>query len=169
MIRILRSRLLIVFLCTLLVLVGYLLLSKNKVIGSNRESIILVSEAKHKQKSISEFSNESKKYSYVSFDNLYENTTLYFGSKIFQFGHVKKLDPEDKYMLVALDGNDASRVCKVKYTDSNFARNISSLQENDAIKFYGEVLSMDNYINEKGRQIRRPVISANFIQLKLNK
>lgn len=155
--------------CTLLVLVGYLLLSKNKVIGSNRESIILVSEAKHKQKSISEFSNESKKYSYVSFDNLYENTTLYFGSKIFQFGHVKKLDPEDKYMLVALDGNDASRVCKVKYTDSNFARNISSLQENDAIKFYGEVLSMDNYINEKGRQIRRPVISANFIQLKLNK
>ena len=169
MIRILRSRLLIVFLCTLLVLVGYLLLSKNKVIGSNRESIILVSEAKHKQKSISEFSNESKKYSYVSFDNLYENTTLYFGSKIFQFGHIKKLDPEDKYMLVALDGNDASRVCKVRYTDSNFARNISSLQEDDTVKFYGEVLSVDNYINEKGRQIRRPVIAANFIQLKINK
>ncbi|GEO57289.1 hypothetical protein [Companilactobacillus bobalius] len=169
MIRILRSKLLIAFLCTLLVLIGYLLLSKNKVIGSNRENIILVGETKHKQKSISEFSNESKKYSYVSFDNLYENTTLYFGSKIFQFGHIKKLDPEDKYMLVALDGNDASRVCKVRYTDSNFARNISSLQEDDTVKFYGEVLSVDNYINEKGRQIRRPVIAANFIQLKINK
>jgi hypothetical protein len=138
------------------------------VIGSNRENIILVGESKQKQQSISEFSNESKKYSYVSFDNLYENTTLYFGSKIFQFGHIKKLDPEDKYMLVALDGNDASRVCKVRYTDSNFARNISSLQEDDAVKFYGEVLSVDNYINEKGRQIRRPVIGANFIQLKIN-
>ncbi|KRL32186.1 hypothetical protein FD33_GL001133 [Companilactobacillus paralimentarius DSM 13238 = JCM 10415] len=138
------------------------------MIGSNRENIILVGESKQKQQSISEFSNESKKYSYVSFDNLYENTTLYFGSKIFQFGHIKKLDPEDKYMLVALDGNDASRVCKVRYTDSNFARNISSLQEDDAVKFYGEVLSVDNYINEKGRQIRRPVIGANFIQLKIN-
>ncbi|CAJ1180454.1 hypothetical protein [Companilactobacillus paralimentarius] len=168
MIRILRSKLLIAFLCTLLILIGYLFLSKNKVIGSNRENIILVGESKQKQQSISEFSNESKKYSYVSFDNLYENTTLYFGSKIFQFGHIKKLDPEDKYMLVALDGNDASRVCKVRYTDSNFARNISSLQEDDAVKFYGEVLSVDNYINEKGRQIRRPVIGANFIQLKIN-
>lgn len=168
MIRILRSKLLIAFLCTLLILIGYLLLSKNKVIGSNRENIILVGESKQKQQSISEFSDESKKYSYVSFDNLYENTTLYFGSKIFQFGHIKKLDPEDKYMLVALDGNDASRVCKVRYTNSNFARNISSLQEDDAVKFYGEVLSVDNYINEKGRQIRRPVISANFIQLKIN-
>lgn len=168
MIRILRSKLLIAFLCTLLILIGYLFLSKNKVIGSNRENIILVGESKQKQQSISEFSDESKKYSYVSFDNLYENTTLYFGSKIFQFGHIKKLDPEDKYMLVALDGNDASRVCKVRYTDSNFARNISSLQEDDAVKFYGEVLSVDNYINEKGRQIRRPVIGANFIQLKIN-
>lgn len=168
MIRILRSKLLIAFLCTLLILIGYLFLSKNKVIGSNRKNIILVGESKQKQQSISEFSNESKKYSYVSFDNLYENTTLYFGSKIFQFGHIKKLDPEDKYMLVALDGNDASRVCKVRYTDSNFARNISSLQEDDAVKFYGEVLSVDNYINEKGRQIRRPVIGANFIQLKIN-
>lgn len=169
MIRILRSKLLIAFLCTLLVLIGYLLLSKNKVIGSNRENIVLLSETKHKQKSISEFSSETKKYSYVSFDNLYENTTLYFGSKIFQFGHIKELDPEKKYMLVALDGNDASRVCKVKYTNSNFAQNINSLRKDNVVKFYGEVLSSDDYVNEKGRRIKRPVISANFIQLKINK
>ncbi|WP_334332564.1 hypothetical protein [Companilactobacillus sp. HBUAS59544] len=168
MIKILRSKSLIVLSCLIIVLISYLLLSKNNVVGSISDTEIALT-ANQKKERVSDFERQRKNYAFVSFDNLYENTSLYFGSKIYQFGHIKKFDSEHKYMLVALDGNDVSKMCKIKYNLANFAQNISNLKEDDAIKFYGEVLSVDNYVNDKGREMSRPVISANFIQMKLHK
>ncbi|TGD25429.1 hypothetical protein EGT49_00695 [Companilactobacillus suantsaicola] len=168
MIKILRSKSLIVLICLVIVLISYLLLSKNSVVGSISETEITLT-ANQKREHNSDFEEQRKDYAFVSFDNLYENTSLYFGSKIYQVGHIKKLDSEHKYMLVALDGNDVSKMCKIKYNLASFAQNISNLKEDDAIKFYGKVLSVDNYVNEKGREMSRPVISANFIQMKLHK
>ncbi len=168
MLRNIRSRILIIFLCTFLLVIVYTFVSNNQIVGSIQETKINISD-KSKQKSIAEFSKERKKYSYVSFDNLYENTTLYYGSKIYQYGHIKKLDTEHKYLLVALDGNDASKTIKLKYDLSSFAKNDSSFQENDPIKFYGKVLTIDRYVNEKGRTVNRPIISADFIQTKFEK
>ncbi|MDT6951660.1 hypothetical protein [Companilactobacillus alimentarius] len=166
MLRILRSRLFIIFVFTLFILMGYLLFVKNNTMGKVTESKITVINLSN-QKKITEFDNKSRNYSYVSFDNLYENTALYFGSKIYQFGHIKKINTRDQTMLVTLDGNDPSKTCKIRYGSSDFARGISDLQEDDAIEFYGKVLSIDDYMNEKGREMSRPVISANFIQMKL--
>lgn len=155
-------------LCALLLLGIYFISPKNKLFGSVQETKIGILN-KTKQKTIAEFKKERKKYSYVSFDNLYGNTTLYYGSKIYQTGHIRKLDLEHKCLLVALDGNDVTRIVKLKYNLSNFAKDDIRLQENDAIKFYGKVLSVDSYVNEKGREVRRPVIAADFIQTKLGK
>lgn len=88
---------------------------------------------------------------------------------ICQSGHIKKVDLEHGYLLVALDGNDASRMIKLESNLSNFARDGINLQENDPIKLYGKVLTVDKYINEKGRDMTRPVVSADFIQTKLGK
>ncbi|MQS74838.1 hypothetical protein FHL06_00300 [Lactobacillus halodurans] len=121
-----------------------------------------------KQKTVSEFNKERKEYSYVSFDNLYSNTDLYYGTKIYQVGHIKNFDSAHKYLLIALDGNDKSRTIKLKYNLSSFARGDVDLQENDPVKFYGRVMSTDSYVNEKGRDVSRPVVSADFIQTKNN-
>jgi len=168
MIRVLRSKVLIILLCTFILLAIYLLSSKNQIVGSIQETKINLLD-KSKQKSVAEFSKERKNYSYVSFDNLYENTALYYGTKIYQTGHIKQTDVEHKYLLVALDGNDASRTVKLKYDLSSFARDEGNFQEDDAIKFYGKVQTVDSYVNEKGRASSRPIISADFIQPKLEK
>lgn len=156
-----------VFLCTVLLVTIYLLSPKNRIVGSIQNTQTDLVD-KSKQKTVEEFNGQRKKYSYVSFDNLYSNTSLYYGSKIYQMGHIKNLDVEHKYLLVALDGNDESRTIKLKYSVANFARGID-LQEEDPIKFYGRVLTTDSYVNEKGRNINRPVIAADFIQTKTDK
>lgn len=73
-----------------------------------------------------------------------------------------------KFILVALDGNDASRTIKLKYKLSDFERGNVNVQENDPIKFYGRVLATDSYLNDKGRDVQLPVIAADFIQTKIN-
>jgi len=153
-------------LCTLGLLTIYLLSSNNRIVGSIQETKIDLAN-RSKQKTVEEFKSERKKYAYVSFDNLYSNTSLYYGTKIYQTGHIKNLDMEHKYLLVALDGNDESRTIKLKYNVADFARGEINLQEEDPVKFYGRVLTMDSYVNEKGRDINRPVISADFIQTKI--
>jgi len=163
MIRNLRSKVFILLVGTLVLIAIYLMLPKHQIIGSIQETKIDLAD-KSKQKSISEFKKERKEYSYVSFDNLSENTTLYYGTKIYQIGHIKNLDTEHKYLLVALDGNDASRTVKLEYDISKFARDDTDFQRDDPIEFYGRVLTTDNYVNEKGRDMTRPVISADFIQ-----
>lgn len=165
MIRNLPTRLFIVFFCSLILLTFYLVSTKDKIVGSIQETKINLVD-KSKQKTVSEFAKESKKYTYVSFDNLYSNTNLYYGTRIYQNGHIKNLDMEHKYLLIALDGNDASRTIKLKYKLSNFAKDEINVQVNDPIKFYGRVLTTDSYVNEKGRDIDRPVILADFIQTK---
>lgn len=167
MIRNLPTRFLIVFLCTLILATVYLVLPKGKIAGSIQETKISLMD-KSKQKTVSEFDKERKQYAYVSFDNLYSNTSLYYGTKIYQRGHIKDLDMEHKYLLVALDGNDASRTIKFKYNLSNFEKGNASVQENDPIKFYGRVLATDSYLNDKGRDVNLPVIAADFIQTKVN-
>ncbi|PMD70775.1 hypothetical protein [Companilactobacillus nuruki] len=167
MIKNLPTRFFIVFLCTLIVPIIYILSPRD--ISSIFETKIIWID-KSKQRSIDEFnSTERKHYSYVSFDNLYDNTGLYYGSRIFQIGHIQNVDLSEKYLLVALDDNDESRTIKLKYNLSNFARGGVKLQENEPIKFYGRVLTTDSYVNERGRNIDRPVISADFIQTKLDK
>ena len=156
----------IVFLCTLALLVIYLSSVKSKIAGSIQETKIDLVD-KSKQKTVAEFNKERKKYAYVSFDNLYADTSLYYGTRIYQIGHVKNLDMEHKYLLVALDGNDESRTIKLRYNLSNFERGNMNLQPEDQIKFYGRVLTTDRYVNEKGRDTSRPVISADFIQTKI--
>lgn len=168
MIRSLPTRLFIVLVCTLALVVIYLLSPNNKTIDAiHGTQVSLVN--KSKQKTVAEFKRERQDYTYVSFDNLYSNTSLYYGTKVYQTGHIKNLDMEHKYLLVALDGNDESRTVKLKYNVTNFAREDVELKESDPIKFYGRVLTTDSYVNEKGRDISRPVISADFIQLKINK
>ncbi|CAJ1174410.1 hypothetical protein [Companilactobacillus nantensis] len=167
MIRNLPTRFLIAFLCALILATIYLVMPKGKIAGSIQETKISLMD-KSKQKTVSEFSKERKKYAYVSFDNLYSNTSLYYGTKICQRGHIKDLDMEHKYLLVALDGNDATRTIKLKYNLSNFEKGNASIQENDPIKFYGRVLATDSYLNDKGRDVNRPVIAADFIQTKVN-
>ncbi|QCX24867.1 hypothetical protein [Companilactobacillus futsaii] len=166
MIRNLPTRLLITVLCLFALLAIFLISSKDKISGSIMETKINLVD-KSKQITADEFANKRKNYSYVSFDNLYSNTSLYYGTKIHQKGHIKDLDMEHKYLLIALDGNDESKTIKLKYNLSNFERGNVSLQENDPIKFYGRVLTTDNYINDKGRTVQRPVISADFIQSRI--
>ena len=168
MIRNLPTRLFVVLLCTLILMTIYLFLPKNRFASNILEAKINMVD-KSKQKTVSEFSEKRKNYSYVSFDNLYANTSLYYGTKIYQNGHIKDLDMEHKYLLVALDGNDESRTIKLKYNLSDFERGEMDFRENDPIKFYGRVLTTDSYVKEKGRDIIRPVISADFIQTKINK
>ena len=168
MIRNLPTRILIVFLSTLALVAIYLVTARERIAGSIEETRTYMVD-KSKQKTVSEFNKERQKYAYVSFDNLYSNTSLYYGTRIYQKGHIKNLDMEHKYLLVALDGNDKSRVIKLKYSLSSFAKGDIDVQEDDPIKFYGRVLTTDSYVNDKGRDIDRPVISADFIQTKFNR
>lgn len=165
MIRNLPTRLFMALLCALGLLMVYLLSPSDKLItGIHETKINLVNHSK--QKTVKEFQSQRKDYAYVSFDNLYSNTSLYYGTKVYQNGHITDLDMEHKYLLVALDGNDTSRTVKLRYNQASFAREDVELRQNDPIKFYGRVLATDSYVNEKGRDINRPVISADFIQLK---
>lgn len=168
MIRNLPTKLLIVMLDLLVLLMYFLLSSQNRFASSILETKVNLVD-KSKQKTVSEFNKERKNYAYVSFDNLYSNTSLYYGAKIYQNGHIKNVDMDHNCMLVALDGNDESRTIKLKYSLSDFERRDTGIQRNTPIKFYGRVLSTDRYINEKGRGINRPVISADFIQTQINK
>jgi len=168
MIRNLPTRLFIAFLCAFILATVYLIMPKGKIAGSIQETKINLMD-KSKQKTVSEFGKERKNYAYVSFDNLYSNTSLYYGTKIYQRGHIKDLDMDRKFILVALDGNDASRTIKLKYKLSDFERGNVNVQENDPIKFYGRVLATDIYLNDKGRDVQMPVIAADFIQTKINR
>jgi len=129
MIKNLPTRLFIGFLCALVLATAYLVMPRGKIAGSIQETKVNLVD-KSKQKTVTEFDKERKAYAYVSFDNLYSDTSLYYGTKIYQHGHIKDLDMEHKYILVALDGNDASRTIKLKYNLSNFERGNASIQEN---------------------------------------
>lgn len=137
-------------------------------INNNLQELRITMLDQSRQRTVSEFSRERKNYDYVSFENLYINTSLYYGAKIYQWGHIKRFDLNHKYLLVALDGNDESRIVKLKYEQSKFERGDVDLRINTPIKFYGNVKTTERYISEKGLKTSRPVISADFIQTKIN-
>ena len=109
-----------------------------------------------------EFQSKMNNYIYVSFDNLYENPQIYKNTKIYQKGLVLRSD--DDFAIVSLDRRDHSKDVKIKYDLSTLSKGMSRLEVGSRIKVFGKFNSVENYTNEKGRTITRPVINAKFIQ-----
>lgn len=111
----------------------------------------------------SEFKTKQDNYVYVSFDNLYENPQIYKNTKIYQKGLVLKSDED--FAIVSLDQNDRSKDVKISYDLSTLSKGISRLEAGNEIRVFGKFDNVENFTNEKGRVVMRPVIKANFIQV----
>ncbi|APX72946.1 hypothetical protein M5C72_07535 [Companilactobacillus allii] len=109
-----------------------------------------------------EFRSKMNNYIYVSFDNMYDNPQIYKNTKIYQRGLVLKSDSD--FVIVSLDRSDHSKDVKIKYDLSTLSKGMSRIEVGSSIKFFGKFNTVENYTNEKGRTITRPVINANFIQ-----
>ncbi len=110
-----------------------------------------------------EFKTKQDNYVYVSFDNLYENPQIYKNTKIYQKGLVLKSD--ENFAIVSLDRSDHSKDVKISYDLSTLSKGISRLEEGNEIQVFGKFYDVENYTNDKGRMITRPVIKAKFIQV----
>ncbi|WP_057764084.1 hypothetical protein [Companilactobacillus tucceti] len=108
-----------------------------------------------------------KDYNYVSFQNLYENPQLYVGTKIYQYGTVEKVvfNSDNSYMLVVLNGKDQSNIIKLNF-DYSKTDNANRFSVGTKVRFYGKVAKSEDYETAKGRETTRPVVNANYVDLK---
>lgn len=108
-----------------------------------------------------------KNYNYVSFQNLYENPQLYMGTKIYQYGTVEKVvfKSDSSYMLVVLNGKDQSNAIKLDF-DYSKTDNANRFSVGTEVRFYGKVEKPEQYENGRGRVTSRPVVNANYVDLK---
>ncbi|KRK80609.1 hypothetical protein FD03_GL002035 [Companilactobacillus nodensis DSM 19682 = JCM 14932 = NBRC 107160] len=110
-----------------------------------------------------EFKTKKNNYSYVSFDNLYENPQIYKNTKIYQKGLV--LESDEDFAIVSLDLKDRSKDVKINYDLSTLSKGMSRLETGNRIQVFGKFSDVENYTNEKGRVMTRPVINAKFIRV----
>ncbi|WP_164505999.1 hypothetical protein [Companilactobacillus insicii] len=110
-----------------------------------------------------EFKTKQDNYVYVSFDNLYENPQIYKNTKIYQKGLVLKSDED--FAIVSLDRSNRSKDVKINYDLSSLSKGMSRLEVGNEIQVFGKFYDVENFTNDKGRMMTRPVINAKFIRV----